>query len=178
MFAKSLLESLKEKFSNDFENPLICAATILDPRYRDFEPSWMTERVKQLQLDITPQGKIDWLAAKRTQDCWRAIHQAHGQKMLLNAIEFVYAQFGYLDFELEQDAALFKAKNPIREREVADGNRDWLLKTTLGKVVFDNVDSLVHSFSRLPSPCSFLVLCLFHFVTVFHLLEHSRFCFV
>ena len=47
-FAKSLQKALANKFAKDFDNPLICAATILDPRYRDFDPAWMKSHLKQL----------------------------------------------------------------------------------------------------------------------------------
>jgi hypothetical protein len=88
-FAKGLQQSVANKFKKDYDNPLICAATILDPRYRDFDPSWMKSDLKKLSLDVTPQGKVNYTVAKRTFNAWKTIHSAHGEAMLLNAVEFV-----------------------------------------------------------------------------------------
>jgi hypothetical protein len=57
--------------------------------------------------------------------------------MLLNTIEYLYELRDPEELELEIDLnpELQKAKNPLPEREVPEGNRDWLKKTFLGKAL-------------------------------------------
>jgi hypothetical protein len=139
-FIGSLKTKIQEELKMLIENPVVCAALVTNPKYRDFDPSYMDE--------TTPEAKL-------LKEQYAYLNVIHGNKIRRRAAECYYSLFPTLAEEMKNDKKLTMLKDADRMDEMYAATKfgkelnsycelefDSLedSKTTTGKVSYTETD--------------------------------------
>lgn len=139
-YITELRRDIHARFTSDLNNPIVCAATITDVRFRNFNPARMGKLADNIFSRVV----------------FRSLYERHGSKLLNGAIQCYYNLFPkeLHEEKADKNSRLSKYLSTSEVRGTDDTDR-WLLETAFGIELQYFLDQDLSSFTDKGLPISF-----------------------